>query len=87
MEYESVLKTEFGMEFEKGLSKKGKDFSFYDFMDLDPRVLREMWKEFMRDSNGIVPDLCTLTQNHRPLKNSGTLLQAILLECIVLLVS
>jgi hypothetical protein len=23
----------FGMEFEKGLSKKGRDFSFYDFME------------------------------------------------------
>jgi hypothetical protein len=41
------------MEFEKGLSKKGKDFSFYDFMDLDPGVLREMWKGFMRYSSGI----------------------------------
>jgi hypothetical protein len=43
----------FGMEFEKGFSKKGRDFSFYDFMDLDSGVLREMWKGFMRYSNGI----------------------------------
>jgi hypothetical protein len=41
------------MEFGKGLSKKDKGLFLHDFMDLDPGVLREMWKEFTRYSNRV----------------------------------
>jgi hypothetical protein len=38
-----------GRKFKKGLSKRKKDFSFYDLMNLDPGVLRDV----NGDSRGI----------------------------------